>query len=233
MAILRIFNEHEGSRDISLDTKRLIIGREEGYADLILADNSVSRMHAMIYEDAKNIVIKDMDSTTGTLVNRHKISSTKLNDHDTIQIGATVMEFLRNHRKLPPLISPTDNDESAMTLASIEDHYRPIPSGMGLSCRIVHVDPHKAFNPGDTVRIGGGGVMVYRIPFDESIFKVILELEFIWPDGRKKTLHGEVEHDLPNRSMMCVKLHGVSKNRYERIMEGAKRGSWIVLQKPL
>lgn len=233
MAILRIFNEREGSRDVPLNNKRLIIGREAGFADCIIPDSTVSRMHAMIYEDGKNYVIKDMDSTAGTLVNRHRINSVPLKDHDTIQIGSTVIEFIRKNPELPTVLSPDANDENMMTISSIDDRYRPIPGGMGLSCRIVHVDPHKAFNPGDTVRIGGGGIMIYRIPCKESIFKVILELEFIWPDGRKKTLHGEVEHDLPSRNMVCIKLHGVSQNRYATLMEGAKRGSWIVLQKPL
>lgn len=55
--------------------------------DIIFADDSISRAHAMVFYDGHHVGIIDLASTNGTFVNNERISSTMMADGDTVTIG--------------------------------------------------------------------------------------------------------------------------------------------------
>ena len=69
------------------------IGREST-ADIALStDNTVSRNHARIVEEAGGYVIYDEGSTNGTFVNGARVSRRELANADVVQIGSTKLRF--------------------------------------------------------------------------------------------------------------------------------------------
>lgn len=59
----------EWQRWISLGSLPCVIGKKEGYADYILQDDSISRMHARFVQEENRIFVVDLHSTNGTFVN--------------------------------------------------------------------------------------------------------------------------------------------------------------------
>ena len=70
----------------------LILGREQGSADLVIDDPGVSRRHARVIPDNGGVVVEDLGSSNGTYVNGERISGpVELGAGDEVQVGATVM----------------------------------------------------------------------------------------------------------------------------------------------
>lgn len=69
------------------------IGRGQN-CDIIIYDKKASRRHVVIKKVGLNVVIKDLDTANGTLVNNQKITELELNSDDIIQIGDTAFKFL-------------------------------------------------------------------------------------------------------------------------------------------
>lgn len=230
MAFFRMFDSKRGVQDVQIHGKRTIIGREAEYADLILDKPNVSRMHAMLLEKDGKFTIKDMDSKGGTYVNKKEIQEVELRNMDSIQIGNYVLEFHIDSDEKIALDNQETDDENQQTMLSITSRFRPLPVSMGLNCRTIHINPTRIFKTGDTVVIGNGGVLICA-PGEEYYNSVIMELEMVWPDGSKKNFLGEVMHDLSHMGKLGIKLHKIKPEIYEYLMQVAKRGSWVVLQK--
>ena len=73
------------------DKTQFCIGR--GGADITIRDTRVSKIHCMIEIYDGIVVIKDMNSTNGSLLNQFVLAEDFLKHGDRIQIGHTVMEF--------------------------------------------------------------------------------------------------------------------------------------------
>lgn len=56
-------------------------------ADIIFADDSISRAHAMVFFDQSGVGIIDLASTNGTFVNSERVASSLVGDGDVITIG--------------------------------------------------------------------------------------------------------------------------------------------------
>jgi FHA domain len=70
----------------------LILGREQGSADLVLDDPGVSRRHARVLADDDGVLVEDLGSSNGTYVNGERISGpVELGAGDELQVGATVL----------------------------------------------------------------------------------------------------------------------------------------------
>ena len=80
-------------RKFNLEKKSLIIGRS-AKSDIQVDQESVSRSHAKIVQDAENFVISDLGSTNGTYINDDPILEAKLRDGDFIKIGRTIFKFI-------------------------------------------------------------------------------------------------------------------------------------------
>ncbi|GEM_PF-2832614 len=67
------------------------IGRDKKN-DIVVLEPTVSRQHALIRRQGKDVVIIDLDSTNGTFVNKEKINSPRiLKPGDTIHLGEKVV----------------------------------------------------------------------------------------------------------------------------------------------
>ena len=70
----------------------LTVGRAPGCA-ICIDDSFASQLHARVYRAEKRIIIEDLGSTNGTLVNGERITTpTPLVRNDVITIGGTAIE---------------------------------------------------------------------------------------------------------------------------------------------
>ncbi len=77
----------------------LTVGRG-GDADLVLADELVSRRHARVSRSGTGAVVEDLGSRNGTFVNGNQIHGpTRLEPGDQLQLGVTLVE-LRTARQI-------------------------------------------------------------------------------------------------------------------------------------
>lgn len=68
----------------------LILGREQGSADLVLDDPGVSRRHARVLPDDGGVIVEDLGSSNGTYVNGQRITGpVELGAGDEVQMGDT------------------------------------------------------------------------------------------------------------------------------------------------
>lgn len=79
-------------RQYTIQIGSTTIGRGE-QATMRLPDVGISRRHARIDYDGAQVVLTDLGSTNGTLVNGQRISAVALNPGDVIQVGTTTMTF--------------------------------------------------------------------------------------------------------------------------------------------
>lgn len=79
-------------RSYPLNIGSTVIGRGD-QATLRLPDVGISRRHARIDYDGAQVVLTDLGSTNGTMVNGQRISAVALNPGDMIQIGTTTLTF--------------------------------------------------------------------------------------------------------------------------------------------
>lgn len=71
---------------------RLLVGRGEG-CDLALSDADASREHAEIERDLDGVVIRDLGSKNGVLVNDRRVRERRLRDRDELLVGSTVLVY--------------------------------------------------------------------------------------------------------------------------------------------
>ena len=92
----RLYGQERGNR-IDLRTLPVTIGKAQSYADIILGDPSISRVHARIYKGKDGgIEIRDLDSTNGTWINgvRLKPNEKKIvHRGDEVRFGNVEYEY--------------------------------------------------------------------------------------------------------------------------------------------
>lgn len=71
----------------TIDRHKRLIGQYERDPDLTLEDGSVSRAHALIYQDDHGLHILDLLSKNGTYLNGYEIESSRLKNNDVISLG--------------------------------------------------------------------------------------------------------------------------------------------------
>lgn len=81
----------EPGLDFPLIKPVTLIGR--GQVDLALPGSGISRRHARILGPAGGYLIQDLNSASGTFVNRRPVSEQRLGDGDEITIGQVVLGF--------------------------------------------------------------------------------------------------------------------------------------------
>ena len=92
LGILTVLHgRHAGiSHDLGMD--RVRIGRAEEN-EIVLDDSRASRFHAEIRRTPAGYIIKDLESTNGTLVGGRKVKERLLEDGDMLVVGETEMRF--------------------------------------------------------------------------------------------------------------------------------------------
>ena len=77
--------------EIPLVSHRTVIGRGRG-ADIVLAEPTISREHAVIGRDSEGWYVKDLGSTNGSFANGSRIERHLLKQGDEIVMGRLVVE---------------------------------------------------------------------------------------------------------------------------------------------
>jgi EAL domain-containing protein (putative c-di-GMP-specific phosphodiesterase class I) len=90
------------------------IGRRPGL-ELVLAAESVSKVHAEIYEDAGNLRIRDLKSTNGTFVNGEAVEDGPIREGDVLHLGD--VEFRVGVPASPPAPEPPEASDPATTVS--------------------------------------------------------------------------------------------------------------------
>ncbi len=93
---LRFINSEGRQVEYDLNQSRPVVLGRAPEADLVIADDKASRLHAEIRFWAGDYVAKDLQSRNGTLLNEMPISVAVLHPGDTIRIGQTNIVF--DHR---------------------------------------------------------------------------------------------------------------------------------------
>ena len=75
-----------GNRVREFNHGRVIVGRTKD-VDFRVDDPNVSRRHAAIYWADGTLMVTDLDSTNGTMVNGYPVSSSVLHPNDVVTIG--------------------------------------------------------------------------------------------------------------------------------------------------
>jgi pSer/pThr/pTyr-binding forkhead associated (FHA) protein len=81
-------------RTHALDGGKIVLGRSKD-SDVRVEDANVSRRHAELRREGSAWWLVDLDSTNGSELNGKRVSRAKLNDGDTITLGATDLVFER------------------------------------------------------------------------------------------------------------------------------------------
>lgn len=79
-------------RSYPLQMGSTVIGRGD-QANLRLPDVGISRRHARLDYDGAQVILTDLGSTNGTMVNGQRVSAVALNPGDMIQLGTTTLTF--------------------------------------------------------------------------------------------------------------------------------------------
>jgi pSer/pThr/pTyr-binding forkhead associated (FHA) protein len=79
-------------RSIELASERLLLGRGED-ADLVLADDSLSKLHTLFLLTSRGHQIQDLESANGTWVNGVRTEIAALAPDDRIAVGEHVLRY--------------------------------------------------------------------------------------------------------------------------------------------
>jgi two-component system, cell cycle response regulator len=77
----------------------IVIGRASG-ANIRLNDDGISRRHARLLQVGNQVLIEDLNSSNGTLVNGEQVKQLALHDGDKIRVGSTTILKFTYHDHL-------------------------------------------------------------------------------------------------------------------------------------
>jgi len=86
-----------------------VLGRSER-ATVRFDVDSMSRRHAELQIDEQKVLIRDLGSTHGILLNGDRVTEASLRDGDRIQLGRVIMKFLTDVTEPPRPLSPSAID---------------------------------------------------------------------------------------------------------------------------
>lgn len=121
-AFLIRHTENKKSESFPLFSGKNFLGRMSNnhpHEIIIEDDIYVSRSHAVLVLEQNNCQITDLDSKNGTYVNgnEQRITTVRLNDSDTIQLGNTKFVFKSQIQKsMANLVNEVDNSEYMKTI---------------------------------------------------------------------------------------------------------------------
>ena len=90
--IIRVVSGGSSGASMPFSSGTAIIGRDPS-SDLVIDDPQVSRFHARLTESDGYVVLHDLQSSNGTMVNGARVTRTVLIHGDTIAIGDTEISF--------------------------------------------------------------------------------------------------------------------------------------------
>ena len=121
-----IVNDGRRERELLL-VGTMVVGRDPA-CDISDADPLLSRRHVEFIAGAKDVIVRDLGSRNGILINGVKIAQGVLRGGDVVQIGHLQLRFVEDSAPLvaAPEIGP-DNDETAMAPPPVQRPAAPKP----------------------------------------------------------------------------------------------------------
>jgi diguanylate cyclase (GGDEF)-like protein len=91
-ALVVLYGDDLGRRHM-LAKVETFIGRSSR-SDICIDQESVSRKHAKLSHLGRAVIIRDLESTNGTLVNDERVAEYELRNGDLVKIGRTIFKFI-------------------------------------------------------------------------------------------------------------------------------------------
>jgi hypothetical protein len=73
----------------------IVIGRKSTHADVVLPDPSISRAHCRFVFARDRVMVEDLGSACGTVLNGHNVTRTTLHWGDIVRVGNSELEIVR------------------------------------------------------------------------------------------------------------------------------------------
>jgi hypothetical protein len=105
--VLRFVAGKDQGREFPLPPDLTIVFGRVSDVDVLLLDKKVSRKHARISTHGGRIVLEDLASRNGTLVNGARVRSVELKEGDEILIGSSTIKLVSLSAEKPPSPQPT------------------------------------------------------------------------------------------------------------------------------
>lgn len=86
---LELFGEYAPYDRYKIDKGEIRIGRDPSKCDIVLPDPEVSSIHAVVRKLGSDLVVEDLQSGNGTLLNGERINKAELHNTDEFLIGST------------------------------------------------------------------------------------------------------------------------------------------------
>lgn len=86
---LVLFGEHAPYDRYEIDSNEIFIGRDPKKCQIILTDPEVSSVHAVVRRNNAQIIIEDLNSSNGTILNGERINKAQITTGDEFVIGST------------------------------------------------------------------------------------------------------------------------------------------------
>lgn len=105
--------------EYELTERQYVIGRTD-LADIVVEDTYVSKMHAMLKNYANAVVLIDLNSTNGTMVNSNVVLRTVLRSNDIISLGRYRLK-IENAPALSAEMDERVRASDTLTMQNLED----------------------------------------------------------------------------------------------------------------
>ena len=105
--------------EYELTERQCVIGRAE-FADIVIEDGYVSKLHAMLRVYANAVMLFDLNSSNGTTVNSRVVQKTILRNGDIIVLGRHRLK-IESAAAISPEVNELINVTDTMTMQSIDD----------------------------------------------------------------------------------------------------------------
>jgi pSer/pThr/pTyr-binding forkhead associated (FHA) protein len=90
-ASIRVMRGFYEGLELAIDRSWMVIGRGRS-ADIVIAEPTISRAHAVIGYEDEEFFVQDLGSTNGTRVNGERRPRCRLADRDQVLLGKLLME---------------------------------------------------------------------------------------------------------------------------------------------
>lgn len=108
----------------TIETGENFIGRDPEKCKIILDDNEVSGVHALIKKSLINCILEDLNSSNGTILNGERINKAELSNGDVFTIGSTTFtveissDLLESERGI---LMPVEDNQEVEVIEEVEE----------------------------------------------------------------------------------------------------------------
>jgi type II secretory pathway predicted ATPase ExeA len=114
-----VTREGETLAEYALTKRETVIGRDE-MADIVVKDRYVSKLHAMFQMYSNGLVLLDLNSTNGTIVNSVETQKRILRNNDVISLGQHRLK-IENVPAVSPSLAEKIEATDTLTLKNLDD----------------------------------------------------------------------------------------------------------------